>query len=126
MAGAGKGRRLGGLAWLLVALLAGLPLQAQSVDDQLEGEWYLPVGGGCRLYVRELGIGSDTVVVLHGGFGADHSYLLPAFRPLLGNATSCSTTSGARSGLPVPTAPSACRRTWRIWSDCGPSFAWSE
>lgn len=53
---------------------AALTLQgslASTVD-----EWYLRVNG-CRLYVREFGRG-DTVVVLHGGFGAEHGYLLDA------------------------------------------------
>jgi pimeloyl-ACP methyl ester carboxylesterase len=82
------GRNLRFLNWRAFPLLASLIAipehgTAQSVDERLEDEWYLPVSDGCRLYVRELGRGPDTVVVLHGGFGADHSYLLPGFRPLL-------------------------------------------
>jgi len=73
---------LRGLLSLVPLVAAAAPGSAQSVDDRLEDEWYLPVAGGCRLYVRELGRGADTVGVLHGGFGADHSYLLPGFRPL--------------------------------------------
>ena len=30
----------------------------------------------------EFGTGKDTVLVLHGGFGAEHSYMLTALRPL--------------------------------------------
>jgi proline iminopeptidase len=59
---------------------AGAPAAVQIESDaarRAADEWYLPVGGGCRLYVREFGIG-DTVVVVHGGFGAEHSYLLDA------------------------------------------------
>jgi pimeloyl-ACP methyl ester carboxylesterase len=32
------------------------------------------------LFVQEYGKGRDTIIVLHGGFGAEHSYLLDAFR----------------------------------------------
>lgn len=45
-------------------------------------EWYLPTRDGkCRLYVREVGEGLP-VIVLHGGFGHDHGYLVPAFEGL--------------------------------------------
>jgi len=47
-------------------------------------EWYLPVAGGCRLYVYEVGRGPDTAVVLHGGFGAEHGYMLDAVHGLEG------------------------------------------
>jgi len=44
-------------------------------------EWYLPTEDeSCRLFVREYGTG-PTVVVLHGGWGAEHSYLLDAIAP---------------------------------------------
>jgi pimeloyl-ACP methyl ester carboxylesterase len=33
-------------------------------------------------YIYEFGTGKDTVLVLHGGFGAEHSYMLAALRPL--------------------------------------------
>ena len=39
------------------------------------------VAGSVRLFVRELGDGPD-VVVLHGGPGANHEYLLPSFGSL--------------------------------------------
>lgn len=45
-------------------------------------EWYLPTTDGCRLYVLERGQGPDTVVVLNGGFGQDHTYMLPAFEDI--------------------------------------------
>ncbi len=44
-------------------------------------EWYLPVDGGCTLYVKEIGRGTP-VLVLHGGWGAEHSYLLDGFHGL--------------------------------------------
>lgn len=44
--------------------------------------WYLPTADKvCRLYVFEVGTGTPVVVV-HGGFGAEHSYLLDAVRGL--------------------------------------------
>ncbi len=56
-----------------------LPLD--SAQRANVSEWYLRGEGGCVLYVREFGVG-DTVVVLHGGWGAEHSYLLTPFRGL--------------------------------------------
>jgi pimeloyl-ACP methyl ester carboxylesterase len=63
--------------------IAGAPSQYALDSAQLASarEWYLNVGDRCRLYVREFGVG-DTVVVLHGGWGAEHSYLLTPFRGL--------------------------------------------
>ena len=40
-------------------------------------EWYLRCPDGCQIYVAELGEGPETVVVVHGGFGSEHSYLVP-------------------------------------------------
>lgn len=37
-------------------------------------EWYLPTSDSTNLYVEEYGQG-DTFIVLHGGWGAEHSYL---------------------------------------------------
>lgn len=68
------------------------PAVAQSSDPSAS-EWYLDVPAAigpagpadqptkCQLYVYELGQG-PPLVILHGGFGADHSYLLTAFEPL--------------------------------------------
>lgn len=48
------------------------------VRDFKEDIWYLTVdqkkGSVIDLFVKEIGVG-DTVVVVHGGFGAEHSYL---------------------------------------------------
>jgi proline iminopeptidase len=47
-------------------------------------EWYLPTDDkAARLYVYELGQG-EPVVVLHGGFGAEYSYLLDAVNGMEG------------------------------------------
>ena len=74
--------------WLL-SLTATMALAAacrqRSATDAAREEWYLPTDDkAAQLYVYELGQG-DPVVVLHGGFGAEHSYLLDAVRGLEGN-----------------------------------------
>lgn len=67
-------------AALLVAAstgsLAAPDLLAQSPTTGGD-EWYLTVDD-CRLYVTEVGDG-PPLVVLHGGWGAEHSYLIDAF-----------------------------------------------
>lgn len=68
---------------LTAAVVFSLPSIAFAAE---EPEWYLPVSDGCRIYVRELGVANPTtVVVLHGGFGAEHSYLLDPLGPLASN-----------------------------------------
>ncbi len=72
-------------ALALVAAMAAVlgctaPLTAQSPTTG-GNEWYLRFGGECPLYVTEVGEG-PPLVILHGGFGAEHSYLLDAFEGL--------------------------------------------
>ncbi|RRJ92746.1 alpha/beta hydrolase [Paenimyroides tangerinum] len=50
-------------------------------------EWYLRTPDSLDvynqdIYVRELGTGKDTVIVVHGGFGANHDYMLDAIKGL--------------------------------------------
>lgn len=47
-------------------------------------EWYLGTLDNVPQYVLEMGKG-PTVIVIHGGFGAEHSYLLDAFSHLSKN-----------------------------------------
>ncbi len=61
---------------LLTILLFAVGSFAQ---DKNYSEWYL-VRPGVEIYVREVGRGKDTVVVVHGGFGANHDYMLDAIR----------------------------------------------
>ncbi|WP_337873455.1 alpha/beta fold hydrolase, partial [Ignavibacterium sp.] len=59
-----------------------LPLSGLTQGQMSSEEWYLPTTDRmARLYVLEFGKG-DTIVVVHGGFGAEHSYLLGAVKPL--------------------------------------------
>lgn len=89
----------------MLSLLVGLPISAAATDAEAqqpsspsegsavpagpwraapadpEPAWYLPVADGrCELFVQEYGTGPDTVVVLHGGWGAEHGYLLDYFQ----------------------------------------------
>jgi proline iminopeptidase len=55
-------------------------VQLPRVDD-----WFLSTGNwqsDPQLYVREFGDGSELVVILHGGWGGDHSGLLEAVKDL--------------------------------------------
>lgn len=50
-------------------------------------EWYLRTPDTLDvyhqdIYVRQLGVGKDTVIVIHGGFGANHDYMLDAISGL--------------------------------------------
>lgn len=50
-------------------------------------EWYLRTPDSLDvynqdIYVREQGTGKDTVIVVHGGFGANHDYMLDAIQGL--------------------------------------------
>ncbi|MCH8620305.1 alpha/beta hydrolase [Undibacterium sp. TS12] len=66
---------------LLLASLLSIDVQAQHIPNSRS--WYLYLGSQdeVRQYVLEVGKG-PTVVVLHGGFGAEHSYLLDPLLPL--------------------------------------------
>lgn len=76
--------------WVVALLpLVPVPTAAQeagpsmSVPAHPEPAWYLEAAGAdCELFVQEYGRGPDTLVVLHGGWGAEHGYLLDAFAGL--------------------------------------------
>lgn len=63
---------------LLIIIFSGI---AKNSHSQQFEEWYLYTSDKLNLYINEFGTG-DTVIVLHGGFGAEHSYLLDAVKPL--------------------------------------------
>ncbi len=61
-----------------------VPATTPGVHEVPEAqEWEYVADDGVRHYVTEFGRG-DTVVVLHGGWGAEHSGLADAVRPLAG------------------------------------------
>ena len=51
-------------------------------QNKIYQEWYLKTKDSLDIYVRELGTGKDTVIVVHGGFGANHDYILDAIKGL--------------------------------------------
>ncbi len=53
----------------------------QDIKAGKNEEWYLYTPDKLNLYINEFGKG-DTVIVLHGGFGAEHSYLIDAIKPV--------------------------------------------
>ena len=58
--------------------------QDTSTDQIVESsdnwqEWKLYTEDGCEIFVREIGQG-PSVVFLHGGWGAEHSYLIDGFK----------------------------------------------
>ena len=72
---------------LLSLLLSAVAVGSASAQYLPEGaeQWYLRTDDGVEHYV--VGVGDaeavgDTVIVLHGGPGADHSYLFDAVLPL--------------------------------------------
>lgn len=73
------------IAAAIVAVASACTNVPQRVPTPLPGlaraEWYYIADDGVRHYVTEFGRG-DTVIVLHGGFGAEHSYLVDAVMPL--------------------------------------------
>lgn len=75
------------IAALAVAILTTncqTTIESKSIVEKPlhEDIWYLSTdtdkSKNVELYVKEIGVG-DTVVVVHGGFGAEHSYLLDLF-----------------------------------------------
>jgi len=50
-------------------------------------EGYVEVGDSLRLYYRKMGVGNDTVVVLHGGPGFDLNSIAPDLEPLASGRT---------------------------------------
>lgn len=71
---------------LLALLLFFFPSTGDAENQNIASrEWYVWTKDDVRLYVHQLGKSSQLespIVVLHGGLGAEHSYLLPALRPL--------------------------------------------
>jgi len=52
--------------------------QSLNISSDEWDEWRLKTDDGASIFIREIGTG-DTVLVLHGGWGAEHSYLIDPF-----------------------------------------------
>ena len=66
----------------IIFLLIAVSLSAQQNKYE---EWYFNTKDSLRIYVKEsLSTSKDTVIVLHGGFGANHYYMLDATKGLEG------------------------------------------
>lgn len=74
-----------------------------SAHGQPNSLEYHAQGAGVSLFVREVGLGRP-LVVLHGGPGAEHDYLLPAFSLLADEFRLCfyDQRGGGRSPVPRP------------------------
>ncbi len=57
---------------IIIAYFTMLSLNAQDKNYE---EWYLRTNDNQRIFVKELGTGRDTIIVIHGGFGANHDYM---------------------------------------------------
>ncbi|MBI1772855.1 MAG: alpha/beta hydrolase [Burkholderiales bacterium] len=66
---------------MLLTSMVSVDAQAQHVPNSRSWYLYFDSQDEVRQYVLEAGKG-PTVVVLHGGFGAEHSYLLDPLLPL--------------------------------------------
>ncbi|NOT93858.1 alpha/beta hydrolase [Ferruginibacter sp.] len=64
--------------FLLLIIPVSLNYNAHGQNSE---EWYIYTPDKLNLYINEFGKG-DTVIVLHGGFGAEHSYMIDAVKPL--------------------------------------------
>jgi len=87
---------------VLLASLAFAPLQAQGTRG-FEG--YIITSDSAQLFVRVMGRGLDTLVVVHGGPGGDMAGLIPDFAPLIARHTVIfyDQRGGGRSELPTDT-----------------------
>lgn len=66
---------------LLFLLLLTSQFYQLFAQDKNYSEWYLQ-REGVNIFVKELGTGKDTIIVVHGGFGANHDYMLDAIKGL--------------------------------------------
>ncbi len=67
------------IIFIAILLMATSELFAQ---DKRYEEWYLTTKDSVEIFVKEIKGGKDTVIVIHGGFGANHDYMLDAIKGL--------------------------------------------
>lgn len=65
------------ITWMLIVMQAAVVI----AQDNNDTEWYLQ-REDVDIYIKEMGTGKDTVIVVHGGFGANHDYMLDAVKGL--------------------------------------------
>lgn len=72
-----------------LCLLSFSPTNGQTKNNpetsEVTSEWFLATGNwhtDPKLYIRTIGYGKDTVVMLHGGWGGEHRGLIAATRGL--------------------------------------------
>ena len=63
----------------MISVLSSVQTIGQKTSFE---EWYLKTKDSLDIYIGELGHGKDTVIVIHGGFGASHDYMLDAIQGL--------------------------------------------
>ena len=66
--------------FFLLALLSVVSICLNAQDKDYI-EWYLQ-REDLDIFVKEIGVGQDTVIVIHGGFGANHDYMTDAIKGL--------------------------------------------
>lgn len=66
------------IALTTLLVMAGVIPAVAQITYADRDEWWLESEDGCSLYVAEFGRG-EPWIVLHGGWGAEHSYLVDAF-----------------------------------------------
>jgi proline iminopeptidase len=61
-----------GLTFMVVAIGLGA---STALEGQNPDVWWVMPDDGCSLFVQEIGEGGGPWVLIHGGWGAEHSYL---------------------------------------------------
>ena len=68
---------------LLLILILIFQFKKSSAQDKNYEEWYLTTNDSVKIFVKEIKSQSkDTVIVVHGGFGANHDYMLDVIKGL--------------------------------------------
>jgi pimeloyl-ACP methyl ester carboxylesterase len=66
------------MKWLIAMQVSLCWISGALAQDRRYEEWYLRTSDSIDLYVKEWYGGKDTVIVVHGGFGATHDYMQDA------------------------------------------------
>jgi proline iminopeptidase len=90
---------------LLSFTLLTVPLQMAAQQTVTANDGYVASTGGVRIYYRVVGNGPDTVILVHGGPGANMGSIFPDLQPLTAHHTLIlyDQRGGGRSTLPADT-----------------------